>query len=114
MTRQTYVYREGLGVVPKGIARLHDGRVARSKLSAPAIIRDCLEPMFSHADGKTYDSKSAYYRALKETGTRIVETGEKPEYEASKLTKADVAEAYRKVRDGYKPAPLEMEDIPLD
>jgi hypothetical protein len=114
MTRKTYVYREGLGVISKGLARINDGRVARSRLASPSIIRDGLDGMLSHADGKRYDSKSAYYRTLKETGNRIVEAGERPEYEAPGPARTDVGAAFQKVRDGYKPAPLEMEDCPLD
>ena len=116
MMRRTYVYREGLGVIRKGYARLHDrtGRDARSDLAAPSIIRDGLDGMLSHADGKQYDSKSAYYRTLKETGHRILETGERPEYDAAGPSKADVGEAFQKVRDGYKPKPLETEDMSLD
>lgn len=116
MDRKIYVYREGLGVVRKGYARLHDRMRCdvRSDLAAPSIIRDGLDGMLSHADGKQYDSKSAYYRTLKETGNRILEPGERPEYEAAGPTRADVGEAFQKVRDGYKPEPLEMEDASLD
>lgn len=39
-------------------------------------ISDKLWDMKSHADGKTYDSKSAYYRSLKDNGSHIIEPGE--------------------------------------
>jgi hypothetical protein len=117
MTRKTYVYREGLGVIIKGAARFkdrHATRSIRSQLAAPSIIRDGLDGMFSHADGKQYDSKSAYYRTLKETGHRIIEAGERPRYTDNGPSKAEVGEAFCKVRDGYRPAPLETEDMTLD
>ena len=40
----------------------------RSELSAPSLIRDQHEPFKSMADGRIYDSKSAYRRTLKEKG----------------------------------------------
>ena len=40
----------------------------RSELSAPSLIRDYHEPFKSMADGKTYDSKSAYRRSLAAQG----------------------------------------------
>lgn len=36
--------------------------------SGPAVISDAAEPFRSHADGKTYDSKSAYRRELRARG----------------------------------------------
>lgn len=44
----------------------------RSALSAPMIISDNMNPIRSMADGKVYDSKSAYERGVKATGCRIV------------------------------------------
>jgi hypothetical protein len=85
----------------------------RSDIGAPMVIIDTAEPFMSHADGRMYDSKSTYYRSLKAHGCRIVETGENhgqpvpgqitPPWE-------DVKNAYCKVRDGYKPAPLQTEN----
>ena len=45
----------------------------RSELASPGLIRDHIEPFQSMADGKLYDSKSAYRRTLKEKG--LVELG---------------------------------------
>ncbi len=45
----------------------------RSDLSAPSLIRDQHEPFKSMADGRTYDSKSAYRQSLKARG--LVELG---------------------------------------
>jgi len=45
----------------------------RSDLAAPTLIRDHIEPFQSMADGKLYDSKSAYRQTLKARG--LVELG---------------------------------------
>ena len=45
----------------------------RSDLPAPRLIRDHTEPFQSMADGKLYDSKSAYRQTLKDRG--LVELG---------------------------------------
>lgn len=39
------------------------------------VISDNLDPIRNQADGKMYDSKSAYYAALKSSGHVIVENG---------------------------------------
>lgn len=43
------------------------------------MISDTISPIVNHADGKTYDSKSAYYSALKKSGNVVVEPGMFPE-----------------------------------
>ena len=55
---------------PEHMASLQE--VARSKLSAPSIRADGMEAIVNHADGRTYDSKSAYYGAVKAAGCEIV------------------------------------------
>ena len=45
----------------------------RSHLPSPHLIRDQTDPFKSMADGKLYDSKSAYRRTLKDRG--LVELG---------------------------------------
>ncbi len=40
----------------------------RSDLAAPGLIRDQIDPFKSMADGKLYDSKSAYRQTLKDRG----------------------------------------------
>lgn len=45
----------------------------RPRSKAPAIISDHHDPFVSQADGRTYDSKSAYRRSLRERG--MVEVG---------------------------------------
>ena len=45
----------------------------RSELAAPGLIRDQIDPFKSMADGKLYDSKSAYRQTLRDRG--LVEVG---------------------------------------
>ena len=108
LSMTTYVLRDGM-LVEKAYAP----SLARSHLSAPMIISDTTRPFFSHADGKMYDSKSSYYRTLKERDLRIVEEqlGPPQNYSGNLVTEAEIGEAYKKVRDGYKPPPLEKEEI---
>lgn len=44
----------------------------KPKIKSHHVIEDTMEPMLSHADGKMYDSKSAYKRALKEQGYQVI------------------------------------------
>lgn len=44
----------------------------RSSLAAPMLIRDGIDPFTSMADGRTYDSKRAYYASVREKGLEIV------------------------------------------
>ncbi len=54
-------------------------RPARSGFPCPAIRADGMSPTINHADGKLYDSRSAYDAALKAKGCHIVEAGESME-----------------------------------
>lgn len=54
-------------------------KLARSHLPAPAIRADGMAPTVNHADGKLYDSRSAYDAALRAKGCHIVEAGESME-----------------------------------
>lgn len=90
-------------------ARRERAIAARSDLAAPMLIRDALNDVQNPCDGKTYDSKSAYYRAVKDAGCVIV--GNEAEKLAAapcparpEVTQAEVAAAMRKVEAGYKPA----------
>lgn len=66
MSRMTFVLRNG-ELVPKHLAApLHEGR------AAPYVISDGMDPIRSHADGKIYDSKSRYERAVRASGAEIV------------------------------------------
>ena len=45
--------------------------LARADLPTPRLIRDGLEDVWNPVNGKIYDSKSAYYRAVREAGCEI-------------------------------------------
>ena len=47
-------------------------RGPRSEIAAPTVIRDGMDPIRSMADGKMYDGKGAYYRAVRAAGCEIV------------------------------------------
>ena len=74
--------------------------------------RDTTDAFRSMADGRLYDSKSAYRQELKRQGLREIGNdveGHLKDVEASNprkpKAKADVIKAYQKVRAGYKPPP---------
>jgi hypothetical protein len=43
----------------------------RADLAAPLLIRDGLDDVWNPVDGRKYDSKSAYYAAVKAAGCEI-------------------------------------------
>jgi hypothetical protein len=59
-------------IAPKRKPLRSTGKANRD-LACPMIIQDGMEPMNSMADGQVYDSKSSYYRSLKDQGCEIVE-----------------------------------------
>jgi len=88
-------------------ARRERASAARSGLSAPSVIRDALDGVQNPCDGKVYDSKSAYYRAVKDAGCVIVgNEAEKlmaPSSARPDVTREEIAQAIHKVEAGYKP-----------
>lgn len=63
MARQTFVLRDGV-LVEKHLA---------APLNQSAYVRtDGMDPILSHADGRMYDSKSAYYASVRRAGAEIV------------------------------------------
>ena len=60
---EVYVYREGLGVIPKS--------EAPPRVSGPYVRADGMDAIECPADGRTYDSKSAYYAAVRAAGCEI-------------------------------------------
>lgn len=46
--------------------------LASRKVAAPMIISDKLDDVLNPVNGQLYDSKSAYYRAVREAGCEIV------------------------------------------
>jgi hypothetical protein len=87
---------------------------ARSSLPCPSIISDALDYVQNPVDGKRYDSKSAYYRAVKDAGCEIVGNEAEKMMSAptakSNVKQDEIVEAMRKVEAGYKPAPLEYDE----
>ena len=63
--RETYVWVKPGVVVRKEDAPLKQGR-------GPMVISDIMDSTINPADGKRYDSKSAYYRAVRAKGCVIV------------------------------------------
>ena len=111
MIRGTFVYRDG-ELVPKHLAAPLVPRGAASNLPAPYVNSDTVDAFRSMADGRLYESKSAYRAELKRQGLREIgneidahlrdvdaTNPQKPK------VKADVIKAYQKVRAGYKPPP---------
>ena len=98
----TWVIRDG-----KLVEKTYAPSLARSDLPCPSIIRDgLLEPLRNMADGRLYDSKRAMSAATKAAG--CIEVGNEVPKVASRadpppVSQSEVAEAYCKVRDGYKP-----------
>ena len=85
-------------------------RSERSDLPAPRVISDAMDAVRCMADGKMYESKSAMRathaaRGLIEVGNDIPATLKHATQapERPKITKADVAAAVQKVKQGYKP-----------
>lgn len=82
-------------------------RVASSPQRGPQIISDYIDgPMGAlknHADGKIYDSKSKYYKAVKEAGCVVMGNDaptvcKEPEYKiCEKELKRDIAQAYEQL-----------------
>ena len=58
------------GLVPKHL--YHRPIASRSDLPSPMLIKDGMEPTLNHADGKRYDSKRAYEKAVRAAGCEIV------------------------------------------
>jgi hypothetical protein len=81
---------------------------ARSALPCPYVIGDHLDDVQNPADGKVYDSKSEYYKAIRAAGCEIVGNeaeamAEKGHIVRSEVQGAEIGEALHKVKEGYKP-----------
>lgn len=67
MARETFVFRPGLGVIPKYEAEpLHAGG------PAAYVIADGMDPILNVQNGKMYDSRSRYYRDVRAAGCEVV------------------------------------------
>lgn len=105
--RGTWVFRNGR-MVEKGGPDDVIEPPKRSDLPMPYIAGDGQGYMQHMGTGRWTDSKSEMRRWNRETG--LVEVGndmmEPKAPERPKITKAEIAEALQKVKQGYKPAPL--------
>jgi len=77
---------------------LEQFRKARSSLPMPAIRSDGMDPILNHADGQMYDSRSAYYRGVKDAGCEIVGneklTAPAPKEMCERELKQDISNTY--------------------
>jgi len=95
----------------------HSPTMSRSSLPCPNVIRDnLLEPLQHMADGRMYDSKRAMEKVNKEHGCVCVGNEEPKGFSPSSMPAAqgDVAEAYKRVRDGYKPDHVTEKSVPTE
>ena len=108
-----YVQRDG-ALVEKHLAGPLHPRGPRAGLATPMLVRDHIDAVQSMADWKVYESKSAMRRAYRNLGfdelgndaPTTVAPAPEPDPQAT------VIEAYQRVRDGYKPPPLETSVLP--
>jgi hypothetical protein len=100
MSRATYVIRDGELVEKHLAAPLHDGS------AAPFVRVDGMDAVKSMADGKVYDSKSAYYASVRRAGCEIVGDdrggfGPRPEYRPQNIGQ-DIKRSIEQLRAGYR------------
>lgn len=109
----TYVWRDGK-LVPKIVAEPLFLRGPRSHdVALPHFVSDKLWDVRGQHDGRVYDSKSALRAAYRRGG--YTEIGNDAPLDTGHRTpevKADLVDAYRKVKDGYRPALLETGVLP--
>ena len=67
MSRGVWVIRDG-NLIPKHLAP----PLNRQFGSGPMVISDCMDSTLNHADGRRYDSKRAYQKAVRAAGCEIV------------------------------------------
>lgn len=69
--------------------------------SLPSVISDHLDDMVGQHDGKIYDSKSEYYKSLKENGLVVVEPGlfsDKKETRGDFNVRKELKDAYQELQ----------------
>lgn len=85
----------------------------RSALPSPYFISDAIDNLFHPGDSKTYDSKSEFRRATKESGGIEIGTDEQKDMRYyDTISEAEVAQAKQMVDQGYQPM-VEDEALPL-
>lgn len=88
----------------RGVWVLRDGKLIEKHLapplnvkhgSGPMVISDHLDDVWNPVNGKRYDSKSAYYKAVRQSGGEIIgnESPRVPPPPPLPSAEADVAEA---------------------
>lgn len=102
MSRARYRYHPDHGVIPVDEwFRITATESRRSHLSRPYIISDHLDGVQNPVDGKHYDSKSAYYRTVKEAGCEIMGSdpaaNRRPTYEPPGGVEEDIKRAIEKL-----------------
>lgn len=95
MSREVYVLRDGQ-LVPKSEAPPLPSR-------GPYVISDGMDAIRNHADGRVYDSKSQYYRAVKAAGCEIVGNdtsalNRKPQFTPT-VTAREIRDTYERMRN---------------
>lgn len=96
MPRSVYVWREGLGVIPKD--------EAPPRIGGAYVIRDQQDALLHPATGEMIDSKSRFRQRTKDAG--CIEIGTEkltPKPRVKPDLRKDVAKAMQMVREGYRP-----------
>ena len=113
--RGTFVYRNGRVVEKGGPDDVREPRGPASSLPRPMLIRDGMDALRGMHDGRLYESKSELRRSYREQG--YAELGNDaplaPRDNSRPITKDEIGAALQKVRQGYKPPPLEYGALPI-
>lgn len=116
VTRGTWVFRNGELILKGGPQDIRPVS-CRSHLSAPTVVRDSLPDLVSQIDGRPYDSKSALRKHYKAHGA--IELGNDAPVAPTApprpaVTPGEVAQAYHKVKQGYKPKLPDPAELSFD
>lgn len=71
MIRGTWVFRNG-ELIAKGSPEDIRYQPPRSDLPSPMVVSDSLGDVWNPVNGQMYDSKSAYYKAVRAAGCEIM------------------------------------------
>lgn len=101
MIRGTWVFRNG-ELIRKGSPEDIRYRPPRSDLPAPMVVSDHLGDVWNPADGQTYDSKSAYYKAVRAAGCEIMGNDAPTRPSAPQDDGPSTADIEKSVADAFK------------
>lgn len=104
MPRSVYVWREGLGVIPK--------EEAPPLYVAPTVIRDTMDALRHPATGEMIDSKSRFRQRTRDAG--CIEIGTEKMRPAPRVRpdlRNEVGKAMQMVNQGYRPQLLQRRDF---